>query len=159
MRLLKIAYIDYSIHTRSLDIFTIGCNGCCNGCFNQELKDWNTDGMSLEEAIFKIRSLYNQFEKLIDKFIIVGGDPIDAEIETDGAISVLIDDIKMFSNKPVFIFTRHGLFDIPSSVFKRADYIKCGAYIPELTTDDNIQYGIKLATSNQKIFKKGLNYD
>lgn len=159
MRLLKIAYIDYSINTRSLDIFTVGCNGSCKGCFNQELKDWNSDGLSLEESVFKIRELYNKFERLIDKFIIVGGDPIDAEIETDGAISVLIDDIKEFSSKPVFVFTRHDLSDIPSNILKRADYIKCGAYKPELTTDDNIQYDIKLATSNQKIFKKGLNYD
>ena len=36
---------------------------------------------------------------------------------------------------------------------KMVDYIKIGAYIPELTTDDNIQFGIKLATSNQKIYR------
>ena len=38
------------------------------------------------------------------------------------------------------------------------DYIKCGKYIPELTTDDNIQYGVHLATSNQRIYKCGVDY-
>ena len=38
------------------------------------------------------------------------------------------------------------------------DYIKTGSYIEELKCDDNIQYGIKLATSNQKINKKGIDY-
>lgn len=154
---LKIAYIEYSINTRSLDIFTIGCNGCCNGCFNQEIKDWNSDGMSLEEAIFKIRDLYRQFERLIDKFIIVGGDPVDGECMT-GGVSVLLDDLKLLSNKPIFLFTRHSLQNIPKSILKKSDYIKCGEYIPDLITDNNIQYGIKLATSNQYIYKKGEDY-
>ena len=44
-------------------------------------------------------------------------------------------------------------------VFKEyCDFIKVGAYIPELKTDNNIQQGIKLATSNQKILEKGKDY-
>ena len=35
------------------------------------------------------------------------------------------------------------------------DYVKTGAYIPELTTDNNKRCGIKLATSNQTIYKIG----
>ena len=154
---LKIAYIEYSINTRSLDIFTIGCNGCCKGCFNQEIKNWNSNGMSLEEAIFKIRDLYKQFERLIDKFIIVGGDPVDGEYMT-GGVSVLLDDLKLLSNKPIFLFTRHSLENVPKNILKKADYIKCGEYIPDLTIDNNIQYGIKLATSNQYIYKRGEDY-
>ena len=38
------------------------------------------------------------------------------------------------------------------------DWVKIGRYIESLTTDNNIQYGIKLATSNQHIYKKGVDY-
>ena len=38
------------------------------------------------------------------------------------------------------------------------DWVKIGRYIESLTTDNNIQYGIKLATSNQNIYKKGVDY-
>ena len=40
-----------------VSLFVSGCNHRCKGCFNQEIKNWNSDGMSLEEAIFKIRDL------------------------------------------------------------------------------------------------------
>ena len=38
------------------------------------------------------------------------------------------------------------------------DYIKTGEYDESLKCENNIQYGIKLATSNQKINKKGIDY-
>ena len=150
---LQIEYIEYSPLTRSLDIFTIGCDGSCKGCCNPQIKDWNLKGLNINQTITKIKDLYNQFEILIDKFIIVGGDPVDGEIKTKGQVSELINQIKYFSNKPVYVFTRHDLSEIPDSILYSANYIKTGAYIPELTTDNNIQYGIKLATSNQKIYK------
>lgn len=152
---LKIAYIDYSINTRSLDIFTIGCNGCCHNCCNPEIKKWDIDGLSVNQAILKLKSLYNDFKRAIDRFIIVGGDPCDAEIITKGQVSLLIDCIKEFSNKPIFLFTRHELKDIPVLLKEKCDYIKTGEYLEELITENNIQYGIKLATSNQKIHKMG----
>jgi glutaminase len=39
------------------------------------------------------------------------------------------------------------------------DYIKTGRYIPELKVNENVHYGINLATSNQKIYKKGIDYE
>ena len=38
------------------------------------------------------------------------------------------------------------------------DWVKIGRYNELLLTNDNIQYGIKLATSNQHIYKKGVDY-
>ena len=36
---------------------------------------------------------------------------------------------------------------------KDIDYIKCGTYQNKLSTKDNVQYGIKLATSNQMLYR------
>ena len=152
--ILQIEHIEYSPITRSLDIFTIGCNGNCKDCCNPEIKDFNLSGLSIENAISKVCGLNNQFDKLIDRIFLVGGDPVDGEIATSGGTRSLACHIKTFTNKPIYLFTRHNLEDIPESLKECVDYIKTGAYIPELTTNDNIQYGIKLATSNQRIYKK-----
>ena len=150
---LQVDYVEYSPFTRSLDIFTIGCNGSCKGCCNPEIKDWNLKGLSLDETSLKVCDLYKQFEILIDRLFIVGGDPVDCENMTNGEVSSLIDEIKKTISKPIYLFTRHDIENIPNSLLDRVDYVKTGAYIPELTVDYNIQYGIKLATSNQKIYK------
>lgn len=152
MNQLQIAHIDYSIATKSLDIYTIGCNGKCQGCYNSELKDWNIQGLTKEFTLQRLSELNSKFGKMIDKIIIVGGDPVDAWFNTDG-LKELLAGIKKNIGKPIFLFTRHSLEDIPAELKKMVDYIKIGAYIPELATDDNIQFGIKLATSNQKIYR------
>ena len=47
---------------------------------------------------------------------------------------------------------------IDKEYLQYVDYIKCGQYLKELKVNDNYQYGIKLATSNQKIYKRGVDY-
>lgn len=151
---LQIAYIDYSTTTRSIDIFTIGCNPPhCKGCHNNEIWDWEQKGLSLTESYLKIKQYISDFDTLIDRIFILGGEPVHAEIKTNNEVSCLINKIKQETNKPIYLFTRHSLEDVPQSLKDCVDYVKTGAYIPELTVDNNIQYGIKLATSNQKIYK------
>ena len=90
---------------------------------------------------------------MIDWIWIYGGEPLDS------------DNIELFymlrefrEHKPIVLFTRYSLDKVPDYIKEHADYIKCGEYIPELTVDNNIQYGITLSTSNQKIYKKGVDY-
>ena len=56
---LQIEYIEYSPLTRSLDIFTIGCDGSCKGCCNPQIKDWNLKGLNINQTITKIKDLYS----------------------------------------------------------------------------------------------------
>ena len=60
--------------------------------------------------------------------------------------------LKQF-NKPLWIFTRFDIGEIDKDILDLLDYIKCGMYKEELTVKDNVQFGINLATSNQKIYK------
>lgn len=152
--MIQFAHIEYSITTRSLDIFSIGCDGFCEGCFNTEVKDWNLDGMSSEQVLKKVDELNTKFDKLIDKILLLGGDQCDLfkrnPIETTKYLKKLKEIV---GDKPLFLFTRHEIANIPKELLELVDYVKTGAYIPTLKCENNVQENIKLATSNQKIIK------
>lgn len=148
---LTFAHIEYSISTRSIDIFTTGCDGHCQGCCNPEIKSWDLQGYATPQVISKIVSLVTKFDRLIDKFIIVGGDPVDAYKHYPNEFARFLSELRMMG-KPIYLFTRYELPEIDRTLFYYVDYIKTGAYIPDLKCEDNTQMGIKLATSNQKIF-------
>lgn len=160
---LKFAHIEYSISTKSLDLFTIGCGkgitnlNCeeydgCKDCCNPEIRDWNVEGFGIPQVIAKVYQLNAKFNKLIDRILIVGGDPADAYFRYKDEMTEFLRQLRTVG-KPLYLFTRHELPSIPRELLELVDYVKTGAYIPELKCDDNIQDGIKLATSNQKIFK------
>lgn len=156
--MIKFAHIDYSMTTESLDIFIIGCKGSCKGCCNPEIKDFNLSGLNMIEVLQKTKELNDRFNKLIKRVILVGGDFIDNYKIYSGEVISFLENLKKIINKPIFLFTRFKLEEIPKEILELVDFVKCGAYIPELKADNNTQYGIKLATSNQKIYKKGLDY-
>lgn len=158
---LQFAHIEYSINTKSLDIFNIGCgNGsinpketACKGCCNPEIRDWNLKGYDMDYVLEKVKSLNGTFDKMIDKILLVGGSPVDAYFRYKDEMTDFLKRLKQITDKPIYLFTRHELDTIPRELLELVDYVKTGAYIPSLKCDDNIQMGIKLATSNQKIFK------
>ena len=98
------------------------------------------------------------YESLIERVFLVGGspnhqDPEQMEAFLAGLRRRCHGDIKIFA------FCGEDIIDQVQPVLKKyCDYVKVGAYMPELLCDDNIQYGIKLATSNQQILKKGEDY-
>lgn len=154
MSKLQFAHIEYSINTKSLDIFTIGCNGKCVGCCNSEIKKWCNIGMSVYDTTYKILQLNKKFDNMIDRVIIVGGDPVDGYLYDNFSMNFLLNSINEGIKKPIFLFTRYEIEKVPQDIKNRVQYIKTGEYKPELLVDKNMWYGINLATSNQKIYKK-----
>lgn len=150
---LQFAHIEYSMSTKSLDIFNIGCDATprCVGCFNAELWDWSLKGIDSEQVILKVKQLNKKFDKLIERMLLVGGDPVDAYNRYPKEYLEFVQQIKL--DKPIYLFTHHNYEDVPKELLKEVDYVKTGRYIPELTCDNNVQMGIKLATSNQNIIK------
>lgn len=160
---LQFAHIEYSIQTKSIDIFNIGCgNGItnlndpcydgCRDCCNPELRNWNLKGKDALQVISKVVELTTKYNNLIDKIILVGGDPVDAYKHYPEEYLAFVQHLKTL-DKPIYLFTRYELENLPVKLIENVDYVKTGPYIPELTCDDNIQMGIKLATSNQRIYK------
>lgn len=57
------------------------------------------------------------------------------------------------------IYSGSDDFNLFKDSLKYLDWLKIGSYKKELSCDDNFCYGVKLATSNQKLYKKGIDYD
>ena len=154
--MINILATQYTLEHKSLDIYLAGCSGNphCTNCHNPESWDFTQGDLYNKQYFEKIKNKVNDFDSLIDNIMLFGGEPNDQDYDE---LYQLLTDLKTL-NKKIWIFTRYSLEDMPMCEIVLCDYIKTGRYIPELTTDDNIQYGIKLATSNQMINKKGLDY-
>ena len=151
---MNIIGIQYTLQYKSLDIYLAGCSGNkgvhCTSCHNPE--SWNFNQGKLYDNIYfqTIKNKVVDFNNLIDNIMIFGGEPNDQN--QDELLHFLLD-IKSLDKK-IWLFTRYEIDNIPKFELTLCDYIKCGAYIPELKTENNVMYGIKLATSNQRIYKK-----
>jgi anaerobic ribonucleoside-triphosphate reductase activating protein len=153
---MNIFYVDFTLKHKSLDFYLSGCNANpkCAECANPEL--WNFDiGVEYDSKFFSyIERRVKEFDLLIDNIMILGGEPLD---QNEDKLLELLFDLKHL-NKKIWLFTRYELNEISDNIKFYCDYIKTGKYIPELKTDNNIQYDIQIATSNQKIFKKGVQF-
>jgi anaerobic ribonucleoside-triphosphate reductase activating protein len=153
---MRITSTQYTLQNKSFEIYLSGCNGNpkCEGCYNQELWDFNIGEEYTLEYFGDLQQKIYRFKNIIDNIMILGGEPLDQNIND---FSYFIKDMKSF-NKDLWLFTRYELNEIEPTILNQFDYVKTGKYIKELSVDNNIQYGIKLATSNQKIYKKGIDY-
>ncbi len=156
---MRILCTQYTLATKSFEIYVAGCRGVdgqhCKNCHNPET--WNFEqGDIFNVGYFneKIKSKVTEFDLLINNIMIFGGEPLDQP--TDELEEMLSFLTRL--NKPIWLFTRYTFENVPTKIKGYLDYIKCGQYIETLTTDDNIQYGIRLATSNQRIYKKNIDY-
>ena len=153
---MNILATQYTLATKSFEIYVAGCKGQphCKGCHNPESWDFNQGEKWCNEYYSKLYSKIAMFDAMINKIMIFGGEPLDQPIKE---LENFLLSITIFG-KEVWIFTRYDLNEIPESIKKLCDFIKCGRYIEEFKTEDNIKYGIKLATSNQNVYKKGIDY-
>lgn len=150
---MNIIATQYTLQYKSLDIYVAGCKGVCGvhckGCHNPVSWNFNQGEEYNQQYFFKLQDKIKGFDDLIDRIMIFGGEPLDQNHEE---LIEFLKDIRSL-HKEIWLFTRFNFNELPKEVIQLCDYIKCGAYIEELKTDDNIQFGIKLATSNQQIYK------
>ena len=152
---MRILATQYTLNNKAFEIYTSGCSGnphYCVGCHSPETWDFE-QGSYLTEEYFKekIESKLKDFDTIIKNIMIFGGEPLDNPKED---LYFLLENLSKF-NKPIWIFTHYDIDYAKERLgesVKFVDYLKCGAYIPELTVKNNIQFGIKLATSNQQIY-------
>lgn len=147
---------QYTLRHKAFEIYVAGCNGSphCKGCHNPESWDFNRGELLDDKCLMAIGNKIKSFDGVIDNIMIFGGEPLDQKMFE---LIDLLDYLKQF-NKKIWIFTRYDFDDVSLIIKERCDYLKCGRYEPQHRTNSNIQYGIALATSNQHIYKKGLDY-
>lgn len=151
---MKILATQYSLATKSLDIYIAGCSGPhCPGCHNPE--SWSFDqGESWAEAMRKIWSKFESFRDMIDSIMVFGGEPLDQDRDELATFLSYLANL----DARLWLFTGKRPLDVPDFVKEYCDFIKCGRYDKDQTTIYNVQHGVALASANQQIFKKGEDY-
>lgn len=158
---MRVLATQYTLVTKSFEIYLAGCKGKngvhCRGCHNPLSWDFNQGDFINNHYINNIVNKINSFDILVENIWILGGEPLDNDRNE------LIDLTKkiLCLNKPIWLFTRYNFNEVKNILKEdivHFAYIKCGEYNEDLKTDNNVQYGIKLSTTNQRIFKKGVDY-
>lgn len=139
--------VQFELLTSSFKIFVSGCDGACEGCFNPSLFDFN-NGKILSEWTDYIEKTFKKFNKLIERVQILGGEPL---LQNSDELIGLLSYIKQY-NKPIILFTRFELEEVPNEIIKLVDYVKTGKYDQSKLARTEY-YGITLNSSNQKIHK------
>lgn len=141
-------------HERSEDapfigalISAIDCHNNCKNCFNQHIKRLPNIEASAEQIILEIKK--DPFNQGV---ILAGLEWTEQPMEMQELIECAIK-----SNLQVMLYT--GLDETTfkqrfADTYKMPIYIKFGRYDESLSTDKNLQYGVKLASSNQYIHYK-----
>jgi organic radical activating enzyme len=138
----------------SLVISVSGCNGSCENCHSQDLKNWDI-GENWKDHKHDIAYKINS--GLYDSIVIIGGDIIDNFILNKKSTKEFITFLfKIIKEKHILFYTRYELKDeilkefrkFISLVNTKSYYIKTGAYI-EKKKDSSYWLG----STNQKIYK------
>ena len=132
-------------------ICAIDCQFNCNNCFNQDIKNSSILIKDHKEVIQEVKN--NKF----NKGVILAG--LEWSLQPDELRLLVHEALK--NNLEVIIYTgmNEKDFDIQfSDLIELPIYVKYGRYDENYKEDSYYCYGVKLATSNQKIYKKGKDY-
>ena len=140
-------YISYAIVFQEVPneitlAFNIsGCPHHCKGCHSQYL--WEYEGDNLLENMENIIKQYNNY---ITCVCFMGGDQNMYELR------LALKCCKRMGYKTCIY---SGLNDVRyfKSLFYLLDWIKIGKYEESMRCDNHVEYGVKLATSNQHLYK------
>lgn len=153
---MNILSTQYTLSNKALEIYISGCSGNphCRNCHNPLSWDFKLGDKYNSEYNDKIVKKVQDFSSMIENIMIFGGEPLDQDYNDLEELLINLDLLGL----PIWLFTRYNIDSIPSFVKEYVTYIKCGRYDEDCLIDNNIQYEIKLATSNQNIYKKGIDY-
>lgn len=141
---MNIATTEYNFKYKALEIYLSGCDGICGPeCHNPELWDFSV-GKDWIDCISTIENkLRGPESAIINNVWILGGEPT-----LHPHLIALLNWLNAVTTAKIWLFTREEA--VTDLIIEKVDYVKYGKYIPELA-GDNIQMGISLATTNQRI--------
>lgn len=148
---IQIAGTEYVVSGMTFEIYTQGCSVECPGCQNPETWDWNAGTKFPAEDL---KEKFTRFDRMIKKIWILGGEPLQQDLLE---VIKMLKFLKQF-DKEVWLFTSKDMYQIYPEIRNLCDYIKTGFYNTSAGPGTE-QYGVKLATANQKIWKKGVDYE
>lgn len=129
------------------------CHFNCQNCFNQELKRLPPIVSSRSKIISEVLS--NPF----NRGVIFAG--LEWTLQLDECLT-LASEAKNYGLQTMLYtgcdFDSEPVQTIVTGAPNSFDYIKCGTYQQEKATINHIEYGVILASSNQHIYKRGVDY-
>ena len=153
---MNILATEYSPLTNAFDIYLAGCKSPhCPGCCNPETWEFDQGEACNEILLKKLLTKIRTFDSLFAHVMIMGGEPLDQDEEE---LEQLLRQLSQ-AGKSIWLFTRYNLDRVPASIKQHCDYIKCGRYEHTQRTEHNVQYGIRLASANQRIYQRGKDFD
>ncbi len=156
---MRILTTQYSIQYRALEIYLSGCSASpkCDDCHNPESWDFNVGDKIDFKLLSNLVSKVEDFPSLVYNIFIMGGEPLDQDPEEFLSFIMELQNI-LDIDINFWLFTRYEIGEIPHYIYPLFDYIKTGRYVRLLKTDNHKEHGISLASLNQHVYKKGLNY-
>lgn len=132
-------------------VCSIDCKFNCKNCFNQGVKKAPTLIKSHQEIIEEVK------KNLFNQGLILAG--LEWSLQPEELRLLVNEALKNDLKVMVYTGMEEKEFDSKfPDLIKLPIYIKYGRYDEKYKIDDYYNYGIKLATSNQKICKKGEQY-
>ena len=131
----------------------INCKFNCKNCFNQTIKNLPTLIKEDLEIIEEVK------QNLFNKGIIFAG--LEWTLQPTELFNLArlahAYDLKtmLYTGNDFKYLQEYGTIRYLDNYF---DYIKCGRYEENLVTINHIEYGVILASNNQHIYKKGVDY-
>ena len=152
---MRIAASQFDVNTSTLEIYVSGCTRACPGCHNLALQDFKIGTTYLE---YMPRLSYQLSKPFVDNIVIMGGEPLEqGRVNLEDLIKRLKSFNKYYERK-LGIFTGFEFEEVPHWIKSNVDYIKCGRYDEELRSDSYISNGIQLASTNQRVYMRGVDY-
>lgn len=147
---MKIAGTEYNLNHKALEIYLSGCKAPhCPSCHNTELWDFNVGRNASGEAFNEI--LRKTQEPMVERVFIMGGEPLDQDQKQ--LFNFLHYMYCWGGQSEIWLWTRYPETDVTDMMRIPLTHIKSGAYQKDLPGYTDEEYGITLASSNQKIIK------
>lgn len=152
---MKIAGTQFNVDTSTLEIYLSGCTRGCVGCHNPELQDFKIGTQYLEY----MPRLTNQLSKsFVDNIAIMGGEPLEQGRVNLEAFIKKLKSFDKYNKRNIWLYTGFEFKDVPHWILSNVDYIKCGRYDASLRDETYASHGIQLASTNQRVYKRGVDY-
>lgn len=143
---MNIAGTEYNLNHKALEIYISGCDGVCEDCHNPELWDYNI-GKRYELWAKHFRQKLST--SMVENVWIMGGEPL---LQPVASLNFFLFWLYKFK-KPIMLWTRFEIQDIPEDILQYLKYVKVGKYLKDSNAYVESIFGVELASKNQEIIK------
>jgi anaerobic ribonucleoside-triphosphate reductase activating protein len=147
---------QFSLEHLALEVYVAGCRQHCPGCHNPESWDFSAGQTYSARWFRRLKMLVQNNTRIVRNLWLLGGEPLD---QRHSELCKLLYLLESF-NLPLWLFTSYEMDQIPDYIKCSFDYIKTGKYLKDCPTPAHTrEQGVHLASTNQRIYRRGKDFD